>query len=86
VELPAEALVIVTATEPVPFRFAVNVNVPGTNTAVAIRLPVAVVDTVLPSEFRSAVSLIHLENVLPVAVIDIASPEAIGIGVPGVIV
>jgi len=59
--------------------FAVNVNDPVTNTAVAVRLPNAVVVTSLPSEFRSAVSLTHLENVLPVAVIDIASPEVIGI-------
>jgi len=84
VELPASAL-IVTSTEPDPFRFAVNVNDPVTNTAVATRLPDMVVDTVLLSEFISVVSLIHLENVypsVPVATIDIESPEAIGISVP----
>jgi len=82
------ALFIVTVTEPVPFRFAVNVNDPVTNTAVAVRLPVAVVVTVLPSERRSSVALTHLENVLPVsiAVIAIESPEAIGISVSVVIV
>jgi hypothetical protein len=75
------ALVIVTETEPDPFRFAVNVNVPGTNTAVATRLPDMVVDTLLLSELRSAVPLTHLENVLPAATIDIVSPEATGITV-----
>jgi hypothetical protein len=79
-------LFIVTSTEPDPFRFAVNVNDPVTNTAVAVILPDAVVDTLLLSECRSSVPLIHLENVLPVAVIDIGSPEAIGISVPDVIV
>jgi len=86
VELPAEALIIATATEPVPFRFAVNVNDPDTNTAVAVILSVTVVDTLLLSECRSAVSLIHLENALPAATNDIESPEAIGITVLAYIV
>jgi len=66
-----------------------RVRLPVTNTAVAVRLlDTELTYTVLSSELRSAVPLTHLENVLPVpvAVIDIASPEAIGIGVPGVIV
>jgi len=79
-------LFIVTSTEPDPFRFAVNVNDPVTNTAVAVILPDTVVDTLLLSECRSSVPLTHLENALPVAVIDIGSPEAIGISVPDVIV
>jgi len=81
-------LVIVTATEPVPLTFAVNVRPPVTNTAVAVMLLDTVVDTVLPSEFNDGVALIHLENVLPdpAATNDIGSPEATGIGVPGVIV
>jgi hypothetical protein len=59
-----------------------------TKNAVAARLPVAVVDTVPLSECRSAVTLTHLENVLPVpvATIDTESPEAIGITVLAVIV
>jgi len=82
-------LIIVAATEPVPFRFAVNVNDPVTNTAVADRLLDTVSDTVLLSECRSSDPLIHLENVyplVPVAVIDISSSEAIGTSVFAVIV
>jgi len=80
-------LVIVTATEPDPLTFAFSVKPPVTNTAVAVMLPDTVADTVLPSEFRDAVSLIHLENVLPdpAAANDIGSPEAIGIALPGTI-
>jgi len=73
---------MVIATEPDPFKFAVNVNDPVTNTAVAARFPDTVVDTVSLSEFKDPVKLIHLENELPVAVIDIESPEATGIRVP----
>jgi len=75
------APLIVTATEPVPLMFAVSVEPPVTKNAVATRLPDAVVVTVLPSEFRSAVPLTHLENVLPVAVMDMTSLAAMGITV-----
>jgi len=77
---------IVTSTEPVPSMFTVNVDVPGTNTAVAERSVNAVADTSLPSECRDGISLIHLENALPAAVIDISSLNVRGITVPGVTV
>jgi len=76
----------VTSTEPVPVMFAVIVKPPVTNTAVAVRLPDAVVDTLLLNKFRDAVSLTHLENVLPIAVMEIVSPEAIGITVSSVMI
>jgi len=81
------AVSIVTSTEPGPLRFAVNVNDPVTKNAVADRSPCAVTDTVLPRECSDAVSLAHLENVLPfpVAVIDIESPEPTCIVVSAVI-
>jgi len=82
-------LLIVTETEPVPLRFAVNVYPSLTNTAVAVRLPdTDGTDTVLPSEFNDGVVLIHLENVLPgpVAASDTELPEAIGISAVDVIV
>jgi hypothetical protein len=69
--------------------FAVNVDDPVTNTAVAVRLLLATVaDTVSSSECNVPVALTHLENVLPtsVAVIDIESPEAIGMTVLAVTV
>jgi len=75
---------IVTTTEPVPVMFTVCVRPPVTKYAVAVRLPGAVVDTLLPSECRSPVALTHLENVypeVPAAAMDIVSPEAMGITV-----
>jgi phage tail protein X len=75
---------IITATEPVPSKFAESVKPPVTNTAVAVRLlSDAVVDTVLLSECRDPVLPTHLENVLPdpVAVSSIKSPEAMGMTV-----
>jgi hypothetical protein len=80
------ALFIITATEPVPSMFAVNVDDPVTNTAVAVMPIDAVADTVLLNECIDGVSLIHLENVIPVAVMDTESPEAIGMTVLVVIV
>jgi len=49
-------------------------------------LPDAVANTLLSSECNVPVALTHLENVLPVAVIDIESPESMGITVLAVIV
>jgi hypothetical protein len=79
-------LFIVTATEPVPSKFTESVLFPVTKNAVAVRLPVAVADTVLLSECNDAVELAHLENALPVAVTDIMSPEVMGISVSDVTV
>jgi len=84
----APATVIVTVPVPVTVNDTSYDESAGTKYTVAARLPDAFVDTLLPMECKDAAELTHLENVypsVPVAVIDIAVPEAIGIVVFSVI-